>query len=594
MKTKASKKIIQEALAQELSKNIVTEKLSDIPSNIIGGIKNAASVGYGAFNTGKINNQLKRSGKRIGKEWTKAAKSIEPALQKIYNSSNPNVKAQTSGLVKSMAEINKDIASAINKMNAVSGGEVQSGAASDSSSGGFSAKGNQGQFLNPMDNPEDFEDRVYTTPYGNQVKESPIHRWVKKMGMGEDLNRIGVHEWANINKAWIEMRNYGINPFDMTPEEARRLLSWEKFRDELVKAGHPDPFLGNLNHFDKIFGAKKAKEMKEKIARAYGVSADELPSVFSNQVLDQQAAAAAQAAQSQAQSAPEPDANFVEPESATPPPPPASQAQARPSTSNPNWQRQPRPSTGGFEARAQAQQQRSEEDFPSSPQQRPPAVNQPASRVPANRDAASRMPAFNPSQLRTANAGVDPGVIQSFVSTVQNPDFRLTKQEREQVLSSLNKEGMQAALALFKTLYLQAASRPAPPTQPTQSRTELRRDRIPALPASNANIGRKPPEAPPEPDQSTRTSLPPEVSEPIPGAFTPPISDFFQELPVPPEDDRGFGDLPVQSNDEETQVGDVDQPAFTPVSKNDEPKEEAKQESPPPRRRKKRTSSRNS
>lgn len=258
---KVSKQIIQEAISDIL----------DIPSNVAAGVKNVASSGFGAYNSGKVSNQLKRAAERIGKEWKKTGENIKKPIAKMANSGNPEVKQKATSAINNLQSIDRDVDVIMKKMASAANSSL--GSASNSSNKG-------GPLLNPFDDPADFEDRETTTAYGNKQVETPIQRWVKQMGMGADTKKIGVHEWAKINKAWLEMRTAGINPFDMTPEEAERFLSYVRLRNKAIEAGQGDPYAGWNDHWDHIFGKNKANQMRQKLADYHGIKVSELNDFF--------------------------------------------------------------------------------------------------------------------------------------------------------------------------------------------------------------------------------------------------------------------------------------------------------------------------
>lgn len=535
---KVSKQIIQEALSDIL----------DVPSNVVAGVKNVASSGYGAYNSGKVSNQLKRTADRIGKEWKKTADTIKKPIEKMSASGNPEVKQKALSAINNVQSIEKDVSTIMKKMASVA----------DPTLRGQSEKG--GALLNPFDDPSDFEDREITTAYGNKQIETPIQRWVKQMGMGADTKKIGVHEWAKINKAWLEMRTAGINPFDMTPMEAEKFLYYERLRNKAIEGGQGDPYAGWNDHWDYVFGKNKANQMRQKLANHYGIPVSELRDFFGV-----------------------PGSN---PESTTTSTPTTSSA---PTTQGPATAREQRKA---FRAELGA--------FPDLPEKIERAILKLMREqgVEKAREAFDRYKAMHAGvQARTAPAATSaqpatvspPTPTNSSAApiappTTQTPPPSISHSEKAAVQSLqpkpqnpvLPKSPPESSLSHSEKKAVQNLQ----PNNIDQNRNAVKINpiqKVSGQPSVKVNqikqIG----------DVPQSQSLPPVKQKPI-AAYAPKLTDFFSDkLPVPPEEQQK---PPMLDKGSEIQVGDASNPGFGPPPETKK-KKPAKKRSPSSRPKKK-------
>lgn len=553
---KVSKQIIQEAISDIL----------DVPSNIAAGVKNVAASGYGAYNSGKVSNQLKRTAEKIGKEWKSTSNAIKKPVVKMHASGNPEVKQKAIAINNQFQSIDKDVATIMKKMASV-----------DSSLGGGSGQsaGRGGPLLNPFDDPADFEDRETTTAYGNKQIETPIQRWVKQMGMGADTKKIGVHEWAKINKAWLEMRTAGINPFDMTPMESEKFLYYERLRNKAIEGGQGDPYAGWNDHWDYIFGKNKANQMRQRLASHYGIQVSELKDFFGV-----------------------PNSN---------PNPPTDQTSSAPSTTTGTAQEQRKafkaevasfadiPETierailklmrekgiekarEAFErykamhAGVQARAQQAQSQSPPEAQQASPASSTP---VPAPQ-----------TQSNVSSPTAAPQAPQKSMSPQIEPSISHSEKQPEILPAPPNKfrkDNPQLALP-----------KPAMPEMPISHSEKKVSSKGLATPAVQANQTKQVKDDPrlrsvridqPKPigDVPQPQSLPPVKQEPV-SAYAPKLTDFFSDsLPVPEEPKKP----PMIDKGNEIQVGDTANPGFGPPA---EGKKKAPSKKRPTSRPKKKT-----
>jgi hypothetical protein len=580
MKKNFSRKVIQEALSQELSKGLINEKLSDIPSNIIGGVKNAVSAGYGAYNTGKITNQIKKSAERIGKEWDSTEQVVYKAIEKIDKSGNPQVKRTAQSIGKNFRDLGAEVRNVTTKMSNLSTVGV------DSNPDAQAARQNDpnGPLLNGLDDdPEDYKIQDKETKFGNKYKETPVQRWAKKLGM--DTDKIGVHEWSALNKAFLEIRSAGANPFTMSPEQVDKMVRYERLRNSNIEKGIPDAYMGTFQHYDYIFGKKKADEMRKNLADKYGVPVEKLRNVFLGDPPEEASTEKPSTLAPQVQSI-TPTPTPVNAEPVTKP--------SAPSGMNPN----------NF----------AQELGKKPVQGKPAASNKPSNIDPETGRDMSGMKIGKPPAARNqvapepTQAG---STYNQMLSLIDDKDFGFTKEEQLQMKNTLDKEGPEAFFQKFMSSAQASQSRPkvqpidrnAPPRNPvpvgapSQPKPPAPKNSVVPKPANPPNPGfapkepepipltnRKVPAAPeqlPLPPQQTQVkAAKPQTQEPK--AFTPPMNDFFDDkLPVPQAPETvpaNFGKMPAKDTGKEIQVGSFENPGFGDQNKPESDYETKKQE----------------
>lgn len=568
---KVSKTIIQEAISQELSKKVVNEKLTDIPSNIFGGIKNVASGLKGQYNVGKINNQLQRSAERLDKEWQSTVDTTEKAMHSMATSSNADVRASAQTVWKNLVSADGDVKKAIQKLKNTSATGVNR-AAEPEQQGGSPANG----ALNLMDSEDDFAEIEKVTKHGTKYKEQSVDRWLK--GLGLNPEKIGVHERNQANKLFLDLRMKGINPFRMSPEQVGELYSLSQVREQAMKTGQGDPF-PNFEHFEKVLGKAAADDLRKKSQERLkkGLPAEESPS---NQNM------------------------FASKEGPNQGVPVSRFKQATP----------PAPADAAKPPLDFSQELKSEPAAPAAPPQATPVPAAPESpRIGPNRANRPAAQARNPNSQQAGSS------LNDFKQVVADPEFHLTKQEIEQVYNILSTKGLRPAFLEFKKLASIARSRPRIGNAPLVDKREpvqTTPNPPPAAPppaVQGVSSTPKPPNSGFEPaTPAAQASTPQAVAtaptvavggeeeepDPIPLVSKKPNQ---MEVPLPPKssnvvrpkkpkklvipsvadtfsnDPRMGGSLPVQDNGTEVQVGSPEVPGFGPTKE----RVSAKKKSPP-------------
>lgn len=553
---KVSKTIIQEAISQELSKKVVNEKLTDIPSNIFGGIKNVASGLKGQYNVGKINSQLQRSAERLDKEWQSTVSTTEKAMHSMATSSNADVRASAQTVWKNLTSADGDVKKAIQKLKNTSATGVNR-ATEPEQQGGSPANG----ALNLMDSEDDFAEIEKVTKHGTKYKEQSVDRWLKGLGLNPD--KIGVHERNQANKLFLDLRMKGINPFRMSPEQVGELYSLSQVREQAMKTGQGDPF-PNFEHFEKVLGKAAADDLRKKSQERLkkGLPAEESPS---NQNM------------------------FASKEGPNQGVPASRFKQATP----------PAPADAAKPPLDFSQELKSEPAAPAAPPQATPVPAAPESpRIGPNR---ANRPA---AQARNPNAQQAGSSLNDFKKVVADPGFHLTKQEIDQVYSILDTKGIQPAFLEFKRLVSVAQSRPRIGNAPMVDKREPVRttpNPPPAPAVQSVSSTSKQPNSGFESARLTRRdeleAMAPEEADPIPLVTKKPHQ---MEVPLPPKssnvvrpknkrlttpsiadtfsnDPRLGGSLPVQDKGTEVQVGSPEVPGFGPTKE----RVSAKKKSPP-------------
>lgn len=249
MKKSVSKKIIQEAIKAELSKQPLNEGpldmgILDAPSRAVGAVGNMFSNIGGQMKLGAINKQLDRTAQRIEVDWKKAEDVATKLASKMGSARNPQVRASGQQAAQNIQSAGSDIKNATNKLRAIASTGV------DKSSGGAGVSGEE----------SDFQDRVKTDEFGLQYVETPVERWVKSFG--GDYQGMGKSEKNHMNRAFLDLRSAGINPFKVPKDKQALLMRYAMNRMEQIAATGEDPY-PNFEHFEKVLGKKFADEMRK-------------------------------------------------------------------------------------------------------------------------------------------------------------------------------------------------------------------------------------------------------------------------------------------------------------------------------------------
>ncbi len=250
MKKIVDKSIIQEAINAALNKEVLTEapfssQLFDAPSRALGAVKNLGAGVAGQMRLGSVNKQIERTAERITDDWSKTANSLKKTVEKMSQSTNPEIKQKGQKVAQNLDGINKNVVQATSKMKQmVQGGMDQS---TDNK-------------VEKDDDDLSFKDK--TDEFGISYKESPVDRWIRSWGSDPERD-FSKPEKGSLTKVFLNLQAAGVNPFKVEKKQAEKLLAYQSYRVKQIEKVGEDPF-PNEEHVEHVLKGTPIKQLLNK------------------------------------------------------------------------------------------------------------------------------------------------------------------------------------------------------------------------------------------------------------------------------------------------------------------------------------------